>query len=137
MKTFLVSLALASAATVAVAPASAQYYPDRGYPDRADTYRDGYRGDDFRGDYRGQDLQPRLNRISWQISRGLERGNLTPREAQQLRYEMNSIWAQARYFYRTGGYDYRERNILDRRIDRLQERLQYERRDDDRRWRRY
>jgi hypothetical protein len=132
MKKFLVSLALASAATVAAAPASAQYQQDRGYPDRVENDRGGYRGD-----YRGQDLQPRLSRINTQISRGLERGNLTQREAQQLRYEMNSIWAQARNFYRTGGYDYRERNILDRRIDRLQERLQYERRDDDRRGRRY
>lgn len=133
MKKFLVSLALATTAMVAAAPASAQYYQDRGYPDRVDN-RD-WRGD--RGDYRGQDLQPRLNRISAQISRGLDRGDLSPREAQQLRGEMNSIWAQARGFYRTGGYDYRERAILDRRIDRLQDRLQYERRDDDRRWRRY
>ena len=129
MKKFLVSLALATTAMVAAAPASAQYYQDRGYQDRVDNR-------DWRGD-RGEDLQPRLNRINMQISRGLDRGNLTPREAQQLRGEMNSIWAQARGFYRTGGYDYRERTILDRRIDRLQDRLQYERRDDDRRGRRY
>jgi hypothetical protein len=141
MKKFLVSLALASTALVASAPASAQYrerdryderrYDERRYDDRGD------RGDRFgRGEYRGQDLRPRLDRIQMQISRGLERGNITQREAQSLRYEANSIWAQARNFYRTGGYDYREQAVLDQRIDRLQERVRYERRDDDRRsWR--
>jgi hypothetical protein len=134
MKKFLVSLALASTALVASAPASAQYYErdrhdDRRYDDRGD------RGDRYgRGEYRGQDLRPRLDRIQMQISRGLERGNITPREAQRLRYEANSIWAQARNFYRTGGYDYREQAILDERIERLRERLRHERRDDDRRY---
>ena len=134
MKKLLVSLALVSSALVAAAPASAQYYGGR--YDR-DDYR--YDRDDYRygREYRGQDLQPRLNRINAQISRGMERGLITPREGQRLRWEMGNIWQQARQFYRTGGYDYREQAILDRRIDQLQQRVRFERRDDDRRWRGY
>lgn len=141
MKKLLVSLALASTALVASAPAAAQYYGDRDrydnqrYGDRYDRDDRYDRGDRYgRGEYRGQDLKPRLDRIQWQINRGLERGNITPREAQRLRWEVNNIWAQARSFYQTGGYDYREQALLDQRIDRLQDRLRYERRDDDRRW---
>jgi hypothetical protein len=128
MKKFLVSLAIASSALVVAAPASAQYQ------DRGDRYDRSDRGDRSDREYRGQDLQPRLNQISVQISRGLDRGNITPREARMLRGEMNGIWAQARQFYRTGGgYNYREQAVLDQRIDRLQQRLRYERRDNDRR----
>ena len=129
MKKLLVSLALASSALVAAAPASAQDYGDRYQQDRDDNR--------YGREYRGQDLQPRLNRINAQISRGLDRGVITQREARMLHGEVNGIWAQARQFYRTGGYDYREQAILDRRIDRLQERVRDERRDDDRRRRRY
>lgn len=121
MKKLLVSFVLATSALVATAPASAQY----------EGARHGY-------GQRGQDVQVRLNRIENQISRGVERGRITPREARRLHGESRRIWSQARQFQRSGhGLDYRERAILDRRIDRLQAQVRYERRDDDRNWRRH
>ena len=141
MKKFLVSIALASSALISAVPAAAQYRDDRQterYDDRRSDDRDydQRRGDDRRWDDRGgrgDELKPRLDRLSIQISNSERRGMLTRREGQILRTEHANIWALARQFARTGGYDRRERMILDRRIDRLQERLRFERRDDDRR----
>lgn len=135
MKTFLVSLALASTALVASAPASAQYYGDR---DRYDRRHD----DRFdRGDRYGERFQRngqlgrQLDRIGWQINRGVQNGTLSRREADRLRYEHAQLWRVAQRYYATGGLNGWEAQDLDRRVDRLQQRLRFERRDDDRRWR--
>jgi hypothetical protein len=145
MKKLFVSLALASTALVAAAPASAQYY-DRGdrydrydrydldrYEDRYDDRgrRDGWN----RYGYRGEDLKPRLDRINSQISRGLQRGAITEGEARRLRGEMGAIWRLSQRFWQSQGYDPRERAELNRRINWLQDQVRSERRDDDRRWR--
>lgn len=137
MKKLFVSLALASSVLVAAAPASAQY--DRGdrydrdrYEDRYDRgQRDGWN----RYGYRGEDLKPRLDRINYQISRGLQRGMITEGEARRLRGEMGQIWRLSQRFWQSHGYDPRERAELNRRINWLQDQVRFERRDDDRRWR--
>ena len=141
MKTLIVSLALASSVLVAAAPASAQYYGrdrDR-YEDRYDRDRYDDRYDDRRGGwnrygYRGEDLRPRLDRINHQISRGIERGLITNREAYRLRAEVGRIWRLSQQFWASQGYDPRERAELDRRINYLQQQVRFERRDDDRRY---
>ena len=143
MKKFLVSLALAATTLTAAAPAAAQWQGDRN--DRQWQDDRGDRGDRGNGrwdrDDRGRgpaiqhsrDLQPRLNRISQQISRGQQVGALTPREGVQLRGQLNNIWQVATNYYRTGGFDWRERNDIERRIVNLEQRVRFERRDDDRR----
>lgn len=139
MKKFLVSLVLASSALVAAAPAAAQAYRERPYDGRG--YERGYdRGYDRgygerfqRNNWLGQ----RLDQISYQIQRGMDRGTITPREAQRLRGEHQQLWRVAQRYYATHGLDGRERNDLERRLDRLQQQVRYERRDDDRRGRRY
>lgn len=135
MKKLLISLAIASSALVAAAPASAQYY-DRGDRYQNDRYHDD-RGDNRwnRFGYRGEDLQPRLDRIQHQISRGQQRGAITDREAYRLRNEVRNIWRVSQRYYSSYGYDLRERDDLDRRIAMLQRQVRFERRDDDRRWR--
>lgn len=124
MKKFLVSLAIASTALTAAAPAAAQWQG-----------RDRYYQDD-RG-YRGQDVRPQLHRLSQQISRGVESGRLTNGEARRLRAEVQQLWRLASRFHATGGYNQREQFELQRRIGWVREQLRYERRDDDRRggWR--
>jgi hypothetical protein len=132
MKKLLVSIALASSALVAAAPASAQYYGRPGYDDRYDRYdRDG-RYD--RGIWQGN-IRERLDRIAFRIDRGFERGALTRSEAQRLRWELNNVQRLAqRYSY--DGLSGWERADLERRINWLQQRVQRERFDDDRRdWR--
>lgn len=136
MKKLFVSLALASSVLVAGAPASAQYnerdrYDDRRYDDRYDRGQNEWN----RFGYRGEDLRPRLNRIGQQISRGVQRGFITDREAYRLRQEVTRIWRLSERFYASRGYDPRERAELDRRINWLQDQVRFERRDDDRRWR--
>lgn len=154
MKKLLVSLALASSALVAAAPVSAQYYRDR--DDRYD-HDDRYdRGDDNRYD-RGYDrgygnryddryggehftrnnwLGQRLDRISYEVRRGVERGTISPREEQRLNYEHQQLWRIAQSYYASNGLDPRERDDLERRLDRLEQRVQYAR-NDDWRYRRY
>ena len=132
MKKLLVSLAAASSALVAAAPDSAQYYGRPGYDDRYDRYdRDG-RYD--RGIWQGN-IRERLDRIAFRIDRGFERGALTRGEAQRLRWELNNVQRLAhRYSY--DGLSGWERADLERRINWLQQRVQRERFDDDRRdWR--
>lgn len=125
MKKLLVSLVLASSALVATAPASAQYHGNRPH--------DSWQGERFtRNNWFGQ----RLDRINYAIQRGMERGAITPREAQQLRREHQNLWRVGQRYYSTNGLDRRERADLERRLDRLQQRLRFERRDDDRRHRR-
>ena len=149
MKKLIVSLAMGASVLGVAAPASAQYYGDRdGYDrsdrgDRDDRYDRGDRWD--RNDRDGRwgdtglhprDLQPRLNPISGQISRGLASGYLTPGEANRLRAEHRQIWQIATNYYRTGGIDRRELRDIDVRIARLQQQLRWERNDRDRRiWR--
>ena len=136
MKKLFVSVALASTALVAAAPASAQYY-DRGDRYDRDRYEDRYdRRDGWnRYGYRGEDLKPRLDRINAQISRGLQRGMITEGEARRLRGEMGQIWRLSQRFWQSQGYDPRERAELNRRINWLQDQVRFERRDNDRRWR--
>lgn len=129
MKKLLVSLALASSALITSAPATAQYYGRPGYDDRYDRYDRGY-------GFRADNIRERLERIGYRIDRNFERGALTRGEAQRLRWELNNIQRLAqRYSY--DGLSGWERNDLERRINWLQNRLQRERWDDDRRGWRY
>lgn len=118
MKKLIVSLAIASSALVATAPASAQHYGDR------------YQNERF---HHAGNIHQRLDRIAVRIDRGFERGALTRGEAQRLRGELNNVARLAdRYGY--NGLNGRERGELERRIAWLQQRVQDQRRDDDRRY---
>lgn len=127
MRKVLLSVGLATIA-LSAAPAAAQGYgyDDRGYGDR------GYGWNGGNGQYR-DGAREELWRLSQQVDRAIQRGDLNRREADYFRREI----AQLRYLdqrYSQGGYNRREREQLDQRVDRLRERLRYERRDDDRRW---
>lgn len=142
MKKLLVSLALASSALVATAPVSAQYYRDRadddrydrGYDNRNDRgYDDRYGGERFT---RNNWFSQRLDRINYAVQRAVERGTVSQREAQRLGYDHDQLWRVAQSYYASNGLDPRERDDLERRLDRLEQRLRYAR-NDDRNYRRY
>ncbi len=125
MRKVLLSLGLATIALGAV-PATAQNYryDDRGY-DRGP----GWNGN---GQYRDGASQE-LWRLSQQVDRSIQRGNLTRREADYLRREIFEL-RRLDQRYGRNGYSGSERRSLDKRIDRLRDRLRRESRDDDRRW---
>lgn len=115
MKKIILSLAAASALAAAAAPAAAQ------------SYGPSYRGDGYRNEYstqRGESLEVR-------IERAIQRGQLTPREARNLRAELREAQRVEWRYRRDGRLTSYERADLDQRFDRVQALLRMERRDRD------
>ena len=146
MKNALIPVLAIAAASVAV-PAAAQNY-DR--YDRQDRYERSDRYDRHdRYDRRDHD-QSRYDREfrGWQsisqckyqldrrIDQGLRNGGLTRREGSYLKSQLNSLVRLERRYMR-GGLTRWERSDLDRRYDRLAAQVRIERRDNDRRGRRW
>lgn len=129
MRKFLVSVALVSTALTA-APALAQDYGRQGY----DHHRDDNRGDWNRGPARPavNNLLRQLDQVDQRIQRSLQRRIISPREAYSLRREANDIRVRVNVRGRDG-LSGREFAQLQVRVNRLEQRLRVERRDDDRR----
>lgn len=126
MRNFLISLAIGTA-TLAAVPAAAQY---RGN-DRQWEQRD-ERGWYNRGPNRRavQQLLSRINEVEQRIDRSARRGVISSREAISLRREANQIRNR---LHRAGrdGLTGREFAQLNSRVNQLEQRLRYERRDRD------
>jgi Ni/Co efflux regulator RcnB len=78
-------------------------------------------------------MEQRKMQIDRRIDQGLRSGQLTRREAWQLRNEFNQI-ARLEARYRSNGLSAWEARDLDRRLDQLAMQVRYERRDDQRRY---
>jgi hypothetical protein len=122
MRKFLISVALVSTALTA-APALAQNYGgraaigwNRGGPDRPAV----------------NNLLRQLDQVENRIQRSLQRRAISPREAVSLRREANDIRARVNVRGRNG-LDGREFAQLQSRVNRLEQRVAVERRDNDRR----
>jgi hypothetical protein len=115
MKTLFASVAAVVALAGAAAPAAAQSWDHRA--ERHDTMR--------RED---RQIARRLEEIDRRIDRGVERRQLTRREAQSLRSELHDI-VRLSARARSGGLSHREVALIDRRIDRLEIAVKFERRD--------
>ncbi|WP_395614350.1 hypothetical protein [Allosphingosinicella sp.] len=149
MRKFLLSLAIVSTA-LAAAPAMAQGYGQRGpeqpYNRDGGPQADGRYGDQNRGGYdRGDrdggfnnggsrqavfELSRDLDRIDMRIERGMQRGNLSRREAFGLRRDAQQIRFQLRRSGRDG-IDGRELGRLRFQVAQLEQRLRAERNDRD------
>jgi hypothetical protein len=122
MKKILIPAIALAAAAVAV-PASAQVRVTIGTaPAYGQAY--GYGNAGYGYDRNWRPIQQRIANIDRRIDQGARRGQLTRREAQSLRAELS---------YVRGGLSWRERQDIDHRLDRVEQRLRYERRDGDRR----
>lgn len=132
MRKFLVSVALVSTALTA-APALAQDYGRQGYDHRGDNRGD-HRGDWNRGPARPavNNLLRQLDQIDLRIQRSLQRRIISPREAVSLRREANDIRVRVNVRGRNG-LSGREFAQLQVRVNRLEQRVNVERRDRDRR----
>jgi hypothetical protein len=121
MRKFLISVALVSTALTA-APALAQdhgrsgYGWNRGGPDRPAV----------------NNLLRQLDQVENRIQRSLQRRAISPREAISLRREANDIRVRVNVRGRNG-LDGREFAQLQVRVNRLEQRVNVERRDNDRR----
>jgi Spy/CpxP family protein refolding chaperone len=124
MRKFLISAALLSAASIAVAtPADAQY--------RGQAYGQGYGQG---GAFRGGGIQRELGEIRQQIRLGFDRGMLSRSEAARLTRDADRI--EERLQRRAwDGLSFRERDDLQRRVQQLRGRLRFERFDNRRNWR--
>jgi len=104
------------------------------YDDPYDSY-DAYpysRYDSYRGYGQWQSINARQARLDQRIDAGVRNGQLTRSEAIRLRAEFRDIaYMEARYRRTGGGLSAWERTDLDRRFDRLEARVRFERRDGD------
>ncbi len=122
MRKFLISAALAASTLVAAAPAAAQYYPPQ-----PQGYAYGYHGN--YGQVRR--LDARIDALQRQISHLDRRDILSEREAGRLRAESNDLERRLRYAARNGLSGW-EAQDFERRIYRLEARIQREARDGNR-----
>ena len=122
MRKLLIAAALAASALTAAAPAAAQYYPQpQGY-----GYGHGY------GNW-GQvrRLQVRIDQLQRQIRHLDRRDILSEREAARLRNDSREIEHRLHYAARNGLHP-QESYAIERRIQRLEYRIQREARDGNR-----
>lgn len=115
MKTLFASVAAVVALAGVAAPAAAQSY------DHRYERHDSVRRDD-------REIAQRLDQIERRIDRGVERRQLTRHEARSLREELRDI-ARLNDRARRGGLSYRELAQIDRRLDRLEVAVKFERND--------
>lgn len=129
MKKILVAtLAIATLAGAGAAAAQPYGGPRGGY--EVGYSAGGYDRYDRRTDSR--DINVRQQALRQRLERGIERGRLTRREAESLRYELRDINRMERQFRASHGLNPREVAILDARLDRLERRMRAEMRDDQR-----
>jgi predicted RNase H-like nuclease (RuvC/YqgF family) len=121
MRKFLISAALAASTLVAAAPAAAQYYPQQpqGYGNGYNNY----------GQVRR--LQVRVDNLQRQISNLDRRNILSNREASNLRGESRDVERRLHNAARNGLSGW-ESNDIERRVYRLETRIQREARDGNR-----
>jgi len=129
MRKFLISAALVSSALTA-APAMAQDYGHRGYDQRGDHRGDWNRGGPDRPAV--NNLLRQLDRVDFRIQRSLQHRAISPREAFSLRREANDIRVRVNFRGRNG-LTGREFAQLQGRVNQLEQRVNMERRDRDRR----
>lgn len=128
-KLFISALAAVAAASVAL-PAAAQSY---GGPSYGNSYGHHNRGP-AANHYGWNSINARQANLDRRIDMGVRNGQLSRREAVNLRSQFNGL-LRLEAQYRRNGLSAWERQDLDRRFDRLSAQIRVERRDrDGRRW---
>jgi septal ring factor EnvC (AmiA/AmiB activator) len=127
MRKFLITAAIAAATVAAASPAAAQY--------RGDDNRGGWNQNDRRGDRQAvNQLRRDLAQVETRIERAAQRRTISQREYQSLRRDAANIRQRLDRASRNG-LNRSEVSELRQRINRLEQRVRIERRDNDgRRW---
>lgn len=137
MKKFVSALVAVSALAIALPAAAAGY--DRGSSYGSDHGRGGEydRGGDYgRGDYGrggyGQDISRSIERLSFKIDRSLAMRPISYREGQRLQWQVREVKQSQRSYWRNDGrLSGWERADLQRKVDRIEASLRWQRNDDD------
>ncbi|MBF0101438.1 MAG: hypothetical protein HQK77_11070 [Desulfobacterales bacterium] len=104
-------------------------YAERGDRERGDRNHHGGHDEYRRG------IRTRIVEAKKSIERGIERGKLTRREARKLIDEFDYILDKIDYMKDDGYLSQKERNKINRDLDRLEFNIRKEKRDDDRNFR--
>ncbi|MEO6582417.1 MAG: hypothetical protein ABIN68_06385 [Sphingomicrobium sp.] len=116
MKKFLISLTVAASAMAVATPASAQYFPQP----QGNAY--GYNNNNYG---QARRLQARIDQIQRQIERLDRRNMLSNREARRLFDESRDLERRLAKYGRNG-INFRERQGIEIRIARLEQRVRIE-----------
>ena len=119
MRKFIISAAIAASTLVAAAPAAAQWYPPQ---PQGNAYGYNYNYGQVRR------LDARIDALQRQISHLDRRNILSNREARELRGQSNDVERRLRSAARNGLNGW-EANDIERRVQRLEVRIQREARD--------
>ena len=119
MRKFVISAAIAASTLVAAAPAAAQWYPPQ---PQGNAYGYNYNYGQVRR------LDARIDALQRQISHLDRRNILSNREARELRGQSNDVERRLRSAARNGLNGW-EANDIERRVQRLEVRIQREARD--------
>lgn len=104
-----------------------------GYNDRGGWSHEGWGRDRY--DNRDDNLDARIDQMRDRIDRGVRHGDLTRQEARRLNDELSDITRDERRAERSGrGIDREEAEWLNRRLNRLSDRVHYEKNDRDVAW---
>ena len=112
MRKFLISAAVAASTIAIASPAAAQYYPQP----QGNAY--GYYGNHGQA----RSLMARVDQIRQRIERLDDRNRISEREADRLRYEARIVRNQVRQAS-FNGLSFRERQAIEYRIARLEQRV--------------
>ena len=123
MRKFLISAAIAASTIAVASPASAQYYPQQ--QGNAYGHNNNYG--------QARSLIARVDQIRRQIDRLDNRDRLSNREADRLRSEARMVRNQVRSAS-FNGLSYRERQALEYRVARLEQRVRIQANDGNRRF---
>lgn len=131
MKKFVSALVAVSALAIAL-PAAADGYSRGSYGSdhgRGGDY--GHGGDYGRGGY-GQDISRSIERLSFKIDRSLAMHRISYREGQRLQWQVREVKQTQRSYWRNDGrLSGWERADLQRKVDRIEASLRWQRNDDD------
>lgn len=137
----ILAIAVAAATLAVAAPASAdpprgdaRVYQDQRGSDRYDNRYDArYEQRDQHQRYQNRFSRDDLQRLQARIDWGVRSGSLNRQEARRLNWQLSDLRDRARYYWRTDGLSFRERQDLEARYDALRFNIQRQVRDDDRR----
>lgn len=131
MKNVVSALVAVSALAIAL-PAAADGYGRGSYGSEHGRGSDYSHGGDYRRGGYGQDISRSIERLSFKIDRSVAMHRISYREGQRLQWQVREVKQTQRSYWRNDGrLSGWERADLQRKVDRIEASLRWQRNDDD------